>query len=79
GDVYWGVQKIESNAYDDQSTAVRQFALDSLKNLLALNNLRFEKHSIGYPILFNGERQTDVAVSFAHHDRYVSYSFQIPK
>jgi len=79
GDVYWGVQKIESNAYDDQSTAVRQFALDCLNNLLALNNLQFENHPAGYPVLFNGELQTDVAVSFAHHDRYVSYSLHIPK
>lgn len=81
GNVHWGVQKIESEAYESQSKTIRQFASAYLTEaaLFKSNNLRFEKHSAGYPVLFDDDKRTDIAVSFAHHGCYVSYSFQIPK
>jgi len=75
GDVNWAVKQIESSDYESQSQAVRSFLLDGLK----MPGVSVEKHSGGYPVLMKGGVTLDITVSFAHHDRYISYCYQIPK
>jgi phosphopantetheinyl transferase (holo-ACP synthase) len=77
--VYWGIQRIDDTDYTSQSAAVRQFVLDKLRSLFASDQLGIEKHAIGYPVIYDGSRQLDIPLSFAHHGSFVSYSFQIPK
>jgi phosphopantetheinyl transferase (holo-ACP synthase) len=79
GNVYWGVQRIGGTGYESQSAAVRGFILDKLSSLLPSSQLRIEKHAVGYPVIYDGSRQLDIPLSFAHHGSFVSYSFQIPK
>ncbi|MES2425865.1 MAG: 4'-phosphopantetheinyl transferase superfamily protein [Bacteroidota bacterium] len=74
-DVRWSVKQIDASDYESQSKAVRIFLLNDLK----MPGASVEKHPVGYPILIKDSKELDIAVSFAHHDRYVSYSFQIPK
>lgn len=75
GDVCWSVKQIDASDYESQSKAVRTFLLDDLK----IPGVSIQKHPTGYPVLIKDGQELDIAVSFAHHDRYVSYSFQIPK
>ncbi|MFD2871770.1 4'-phosphopantetheinyl transferase superfamily protein [Mucilaginibacter ximonensis] len=75
GDVNWAVKQIEASDYETQSKAVRNFLLDNLK----MPGVSIEKHAAGYPILIKEGQELDIAVSFAHHDRYISYAYQISK
>jgi phosphopantetheinyl transferase (holo-ACP synthase) len=78
--LYWGVRYIDQADYQTQSAAVRLFALEALSNIITSDNLWIDKHPVaGYPILLHGQSQVDIPLTFAHHDRYVSYAFQIPK
>jgi 4''-phosphopantetheinyl transferase superfamily. len=70
GDVKWAVKQIETSDYESQSKAVRSFLLDDLK----MPGTTIEKHPAGYPVLLKDGKELDVAISFAHHDRYISYS-----
>jgi phosphopantetheinyl transferase (holo-ACP synthase) len=80
GNVYWGVKRIDNSNYKTQSAAVRLFALDTLSNTVVGDDLWFDKHPWGgYPMLMHGHSLVDIPISFAHHDRYVSYAFQISK
>lgn len=75
GDVNWSVKQIETSDYESQSKAVRDLLLNSLK----MPGISIEKHPAGYPILIKDGQELNVAVSFAHHDRYISYAYHIPK
>ena len=75
GDVQWGVKEIEASDYESQSKAVRNFLADNLK----MPGVSVEKHPVGYPVLIKDGKELDIAVSFAHHDRYISYCYQILK
>lgn len=75
GDINWAVKQIDMSDYESQSQAVRNFLLDGLK----MSGVSVEKHPVGYPVLFKYGKQLDIAVSFAHHHRYISYCYQIPK
>ena len=73
--VYWGIQLIESSDHQHQSHEVREFALIKIKSLLAIDDLRIVKSEIGYPVVMEGGTPLEVDLSFAHHDRWVGYSF----
>lgn len=75
GDVTWAVKQIDTADHESQSQAVRCFLLDGLK----MPGVSVDKHPDGYPVLIKDGEALDIAVSFAHHDRYVSYAYQIPK
>ncbi|GAA4083634.1 4'-phosphopantetheinyl transferase superfamily protein [Mucilaginibacter panaciglaebae] len=75
GDVRWAVKQIETSDYESQSKAVRSFLLDDLK----MSGVTIEKHPAGYPVLLKDGKDLGIAVSFAHHDRYISYCYQISK
>jgi phosphopantetheine--protein transferase-like protein len=77
--IYWGVKLIDKPDHVTQSKAVRLFVLDKLNSLIIEDDLWINKHPIGYPVLLHDNQQIDIPISFAHHDCYVSYSFQIPK
>ena len=75
GDVQWGVKEIEASDYESQSKAVRNFLADDLK----MPGVSVGKHPVGYPVLIKDGKELNIAVSFAHHDRYISYCYQILK
>jgi phosphopantetheinyl transferase (holo-ACP synthase) len=79
GAVYWEVGQIAAKDYQSQAVAVRKLAMAALKQLFSSTDLHFSKHSLGYPLVYDGATLSNVPLSFSHHDRYVSYSFQIPK
>jgi len=73
--IYWGIQLVESTHHQHQSQEVRNFALIKLKSLLDIDDLRIVKSEIGYPVVMEGGTPLEVDLSFAHHDRFVGYSF----
>jgi len=73
--VYWGIKSIQNTSYEHQSTEVREFILNKLRQILSVDNLRIEKTSEGCPVVFNAENLLDIAVSFTHHGYFVAYSF----
>jgi hypothetical protein len=75
--VYWGVQHIDQVDSKSQSAGVRSFILDKLRSFFPADVLSIKKSPAGYPMLFNGGKQSDILLSFAHHDRYVAYSFRL--
>jgi phosphopantetheinyl transferase (holo-ACP synthase) len=75
--VMWGVKKIDSTDADDQSKAVRVFALTMLNTLFPGAELEIDKNSHSCPIILKNEVEISVPISLAHHDHYVAYSFQI--
>jgi phosphopantetheinyl transferase (holo-ACP synthase) len=75
GDVKWAVKQIETSDYESQSKAVRSFLLNDLK----MPGVTIGKHPAGYPVLLKDGQELDIALSFAHHDRYIAYSYQVPK
>ncbi len=77
--VYWAVRLIDKPDHVTQSKAARLFVLEKLNSLIIEDDLWIDKHATGYPVLMHNDQQIDIPISFAHHDRYVSYSFQIPK
>ena len=74
-DTHWGFSAIDSAAHADQSAAVRQLALEELSSVLSRDDLRLEKDAAGCPIVLAGDRPLVLPISFAHHERYVAYSF----
>jgi len=77
--VYWGVRLIDKADNENQSTSVRSFVLNKLNSLFLDSELRIEKSSVGYPVLYNGTGLMDIPLSFAHHGNYVAYSLLIYK
>ena len=75
--VYHDVTKINKADNESQSAAVRQLALQKLQAILKLNDLSISKSDVGYPIVMQDTKLLDVALSFAHHDFFVGYSFKI--
>lgn len=75
-DTCWGVRRIGSATYADQSAAVRSYVLQELKTRFSLANPQIEKDAAGCPDVWDGGRRLSIPVSLAHHDRYVAWSFR---
>jgi phosphopantetheinyl transferase (holo-ACP synthase) len=75
--VYWGFQLTEHTDNEHQSEEVIAFSLIKLKAVLGIADLDIVKSEIGYPVVLNSGTPLDVALSFAHHDRFVGYSFKL--
>jgi hypothetical protein len=75
----WGIQLIGSSESADQSKAVRELLSAKLKILFPDAEMRISKSLHGYPTLIKDGVEIPVPVSFAHHDRYVAYSFELLK
>ncbi|MEO6838237.1 MAG: 4'-phosphopantetheinyl transferase superfamily protein [Ginsengibacter sp.] len=74
---WWGFKSIDDNNYESQSKEVRTFLLNELKKIFPKNSFNIRKHEIGYPVLVREGKDTDIPVSFTHHDHFVGYSFLI--
>ena len=75
--VLWGIKKIDSIDADDQSKAVRVFALAMLNTLFPDSELEIDKNSHSCPIILKNEIEIPVPISMAHHAHWVGYSFAI--
>lgn len=75
--VVWGIKKIDSTDADDQSKAVRTFALAMLNTLFPGAELDIDKNNYSCPIILKNEVEISVPISLAHHDHWVAYSFAL--
>ncbi len=75
--VMWGLKKINSTDSDDQSKAVRIFALAMLKTLFPDSELEIDKNRHSCPVILKNDIEIPVPISLAHHEHWVAYSFQI--
>jgi hypothetical protein len=73
----WGIKKIGSTDADDQSKAVRAFALAMLNTLFPDSELEIDKNSHYCPIILKNGVEIPVPISLAHHDYWVAYSFAL--
>jgi phosphopantetheinyl transferase (holo-ACP synthase) len=75
--VVWGISQVAHSNADHQSEQVRSFVLKRLQTFFPGKILHIEKVPGGYPVIMEGKEELDLAVSFAHHGRTVSYSLQL--
>jgi len=75
--IIWGIEKIDSTDADDQSKAVRAFALAMLNTLFPDSELEIDKNRHSCPIILKNGIEIPVPISLAHHDHWVGYSFQL--
>ena len=75
--VLWGIKRIDSTDADDQSKAVRAFALAMLNTLFPDSELEVDKNRYSCPIILKNDVEIPVPISLAHHDYWVTYSFQL--
>ncbi len=75
--VYWGFQLIDRTGHAHQAEEAKSFALIKLKSVLDISDLNILKSEIGYPVVLDGGTPLDIALSFAHHYRFVGYSFKL--
>jgi phosphopantetheinyl transferase (holo-ACP synthase) len=72
----WGIQYIDETDYESQSAVVREFILKRLNDVFPNEaNRSIGKSPVGYPIIQEGQNETELKVSFAHHGHFVSYVF----
>jgi phosphopantetheinyl transferase (holo-ACP synthase) len=69
--VRWGIKNIHINTYDEQTKAVRIFALNMLTKNFSNEDFSIEKSASGYPFL---PQQKNIPLSFTHHGNFVAYS-----
>ena len=75
--IWWGIKLIDHSDYHHQSAAVRAFALGQLKAVLPADagTLQIGKSPLGYPVVLKDTEEMEIPLSFAHHDRFITYSF----
>jgi len=76
--VFWGFDSIKDTSADHQSKMVRALLLKKLHTVLPGKKLNVEKAIAGYPIIIEGTKELNIPVSFAHHGRFIAYSFLLP-
>jgi hypothetical protein len=72
----WGVHAIGDPGYASQAAGVREFALQSLSAILPGAALRIVKDPDGPPEVWDANELLNIPISFAHHDRYVAWSYR---
>ena len=72
---HWGIKTISHTDAVHQSGAVRSFLLNRLHTILPGKDLQVGKTLAGYPIVLHKNEELPLTVSFAHHGRFVAYSF----
>lgn len=73
--VWWGIRSVDHTDTDHQSKEVRSFLLHKLNTVFPGKDLRITGSPLGYPVVWEGKKEWEVPVSFAHHDRFIAYSF----
>jgi len=71
----WGIHQIEQMDSKSQSAGVRKFALNRLRTIIKQDGLSIGKSKDGYPTILNLIGPMYMALSFAHHENFVGYSF----
>lgn len=71
----WGIHQIEQRDSKSQSAGVREFALGRLSTIIKQDGLMIQKNDADHPVVLNDGVLLDVALSFAHHEGFVGYSF----
>ena len=74
-DTWWGIQTIECTDTANQSKKVRSFLLNRLAGLMPDKTVSITEPSGGYPRVLELSKECLLPVSFAHHDRFIAYSF----
>ncbi len=77
--IWWGIKSIDHSDYHHQSTAVRAFVLDQLKAVFPAGQLQIGKSPLGYPTVLKDTEEMKIPLSFAHHDRFITYSFVLAR
>jgi phosphopantetheinyl transferase (holo-ACP synthase) len=72
--VQWGVGSIADISHEQQSKAVRALLLSKLSSFIP-GNLQASKSPTGYPVVLKDGKELTLPVSFAHHHRFVAFSF----
>lgn len=75
--IHWGIQRIIHQDTENQSDLVRMFLLNNLYSIYPNSNFSLQKSSVGYPILFDNDIETEMLISLAHHHQYISYTFKL--
>jgi phosphopantetheinyl transferase (holo-ACP synthase) len=75
--VMWGIKEIGSTDADDQSKAVRVFALAMLNTIFPDAELEIDKNRHSCPIILKDDVEIPVPISLAHHDHWVAYSLAL--
>jgi phosphopantetheinyl transferase (holo-ACP synthase) len=75
--ISWGIKYIAHTDYEDQANEVRSFILKRFKFIYTQDDLQIRKSPLGYPLLLRGKKETDIPISFSHHDHYIAYSFYL--
>ncbi len=73
--VQQGLRVIDKEDYAHQSAAVRSLLKGRLDAVFPGTLWTIEKGVEGYPLLFKDDKPSGIAVSFAHHGRFVGYSY----
>jgi len=74
--VCWGIKLIDGSDPEYQSTAVRKFLVERLKEVLHLDGLVIGKNAIGIPTVLKEGGELPVAVSLSHHEGLIAYSYR---
>jgi phosphopantetheinyl transferase (holo-ACP synthase) len=73
--VHWAVNTIDDISTTNQSTAVREFALKNIRAITKYEHPQIVKTAAGVPVIFNGDKQSKIPISLAHHGHFISYAF----
>ena len=76
--IYWGIKRVSNTAYTFQSHAVREFALDAIREFTGLNNPAIAKNEDEIPVLLNDGELTTIPLSLSHHGQWVAFSVYSP-
>ncbi|MEP6673961.1 MAG: 4'-phosphopantetheinyl transferase superfamily protein [Ferruginibacter sp.] len=75
--MYWGIKYIEDSNPAGQSESVRLFILKTLKNIYPHGGISIIVNDADCPVIKMNEAETNIPVSFTHHDKYVAYAFNL--
>ena len=75
--ISWGIKSIEKSDSDYQSTAVRNFLINKLKNNYCSDDFGIEKSRHGFPLITKSGEEIFIPVSLSHHYHLVAYSCRL--
>jgi hypothetical protein len=75
----WGLHHIGESDHASQSAWVRTFALQALSTVFPGAPLRIVNTKDGLPVVYAGRQTPDIPLSLAHHDRWVAWSYRLPR
>jgi len=73
--IHWNINAIDDASADNQSKAVREFALKKIQSITKYKHPQIVKTNAGVPVIFDRNVPSDLPISLAHHGNFVSYAF----